>query len=243
MVVSAHVRTDSPSTPTEAVLEVHGLAKSYGRHQVLHDVSFDVPSGALVGISGENGSGKTTLLKCLTGLLRADAGTVTVRGRLGYCPQEPTLLPLLTSAEFLRLAAGGYGIPDDVATERIDRLLDVFGATRFRDSRIDRLSGGTRQKVNLIASVMHEPTLLLLDEPYQGFDYDTYLTFWEYADEFRSHGGAVVIVSHMHTEHHRFDSMLMVRDGSVQAEQVPRAADDPHGPPLGPPHEPRMSGR
>lgn len=229
MVVNIGV-TAPPAAAAKAVLEVRGLAKAYGRNHVLRDVSFDVEPGALVGISGENGSGKSTLLKCLTGELRSDAGTVTMRGALGYCPQEPTVLPLLTTAEFLRLSAGGYGLAEREATQCIERLLTLFGAMRFRDTRIDRLSGGTCQKVNLIASLLHEPTLLLLDEPYQGFDYDTYLTFWEYAEDICSRGGAVVIVSHMHTEHHRFDSMLVVKDGTVRAERVPEQAIDPAGP-------------
>jgi ABC-2 type transport system ATP-binding protein len=196
-------------------VEVRSLAKRYGRRRVLVDVSFSVARSALVGIEGENGAGKSTLLKCLVGLLRPDAGEVRVHGRVGYCPQEPMLMESLTVAEQLRLFAAGYGLTPEEHGERAAQLLERFNATRYATTRIDRLSGGTRQKVNLIGALLPTPEVLVLDEPYQGFDYETYLTFWDYAEQFRAEGGAVVVVSHMHAEKHRFDAMLRLTEGSM----------------------------
>jgi ABC-type multidrug transport system ATPase subunit len=217
---------DRSSRPTAArpAVEVRSLAKRYGRRRVLVDVSFVVPPALLVGVQGENGSGKSTLLKCLVGLLKPDSGDVVVRGTLGYCPQDPLLMDSLTVAEQLRLFAAGYGLRPEQAAARAAELMDTFGCAKFAGTRISRLSGGTRQKVNLIGALLHTPDVLVLDEPYQGFDYDTYLTFWTYAESFRHTGGSVVVVSHMHSEKGRFDAMLDLVDGRV-APSGPRAGD------------------
>lgn len=207
-------------------VEVRGLSKSYGRTAVLRDLDLTVHGGQLVGIEGENGAGKSTLLRCLVGLLRPDSGQVAVHGRLGYCPQEPTLVDALTPQEVLRLFAAGYGLDERTFHRRAAALMERYGCTRFAHRRIDRLSGGTRQKVNLIAALLHDPHVLVLDEPYQGFDYDTYLGFWRHVEQFRSAGGAVVVVSHMHTEKHRFDTLLRLRDGALEPVPVPAPGPD-----------------
>lgn len=206
----------------EAAVAVRSLAKRYGRRRVLVDVSFTVAPSTLVGIEGENGAGKSTLLKCLVGLLRPDAGEVRVRGGIGYCPQEPTLMESLTVLEHLRLFGAGYGLTPHGIAQKAAQLLETFNCTRYTSTRIDRLSGGTRQKVNLIGALLHTPDVLVLDEPYQGFDYDTYLTFWDYAEQFRTDGGAVVVVSHMHTEKDRFDAMLSLSDGHIVSSRPAR---------------------
>lgn len=200
-----------------AAIRVRSLAKRYRRRRVLIDVSFTVAPGMLIGIEGENGAGKTTLLKCLVGLLRQDAGEVEVRGTVGYCPQEPLLMQTLTVLEHLRFFGAGYGLHPDRSAARSAELMETFGCAQYAGTRIDRLSGGTRQKVNLIGALLHTPGVLILDEPYQGFDYDTYLTFWSYAERFRRDGGSVLVVSHMHSEKDRFDSILDLVDGRVVA--------------------------
>jgi ABC-2 type transport system ATP-binding protein len=201
-----------------APVAVTALAKRYGRRQVLVDVSFEVAPATLTGIEGENGAGKSTLLKCLVGLLRPDTGTVAVRGTIGYCPQEPLLMEALTVREQLRLFGAGYGLRPEESAARASELMATFGCGKYADTRIDRLSGGTRQKVNLIGSLLHTPDVLILDEPYQGFDYETYLTFWDYAQTFRGDGGSVLVVSHMHAEQGRFDAMLRLADGRIGPE-------------------------
>ena len=207
-----------------AGLTARGLVKAYGRRQVLRGVSFQAPAGLLIGIEGENGAGKSTLLQCLVGLLKPDDGTVLAAGRIGYCPQEPALLDLLTCREQLLLFGAGYGQSRQTTLARADALMTRFNCEKYLDERIGRLSGGTRQKINLIAALLADPDLLVLDEPYQGFDYETYLTFWTYAEESRAAGRGVLVVSHMHTEKDRFDAMLVLRDGRTTAHG-PRAAE------------------
>jgi ABC-type multidrug transport system ATPase subunit len=213
-------KRDQPGAPAvdgAPLLAAYGLGKAYGRRRVLDGVTFTVPPGLLVGIEGENGAGKSTLLKCLVGLLRPDSGRIETGGRLGYCPQDPALVEMLTCREHIVLFGAGYGLSRERAVRRGDELMTRFGCARFADDRIDRLSGGTRQKINLIGALLADPDLLVLDEPYQGFDYETYLTFWEHAEELRRDGRGVLVVSHMHTEQARFDAMLVLRDGAVTA--------------------------
>lgn len=199
------------------MITVRGLAKRYRRRRVLEDVSFTVPRGMLVGIQGENGAGKSTLLKCLVGLLKPDAGQIMLDGRVGYCPQDPSLIESLTLKEQFQLFGAGYGLTPGRVADRSRELMNEFGCAKYETTRVDRLSGGTRQKVNLIAALLHQPDLLVLDEPYQGFDYETYQHFWDYTERFRTAGGSVIVVSHMHTELARFDAMLDLAAGQVTA--------------------------
>ena len=159
----------------QALLSARGITKRFGRRTVLERVSLEVAAGEAVALVGENGAGKTTLLRICAGLLRHDGGDVRVAGRIGYCPQEPGLLDLLTASEHL------------VARD---------------------LSGGTRQKLNLALALLGEPRVLLLDEPYQGFDLGAYVNFWNHVDAWRREGSAVVVVTHLLAERERVDRVV-----------------------------------
>jgi ABC-type multidrug transport system ATPase subunit len=198
------------------LLSVQNIAKAYGRfrrHQVLREISFTVAPGALVGIVGENGAGKSTLLKILAGELRPDRGHVELEGALGYCPQEVILNDTLTVAQHLDYFAAAYGIRD---LRRADELVNRLAYSRYRRATVATLSGGTRQKLNLTLALMHDPRVLLLDEPYQGFDWETYLRFWDLAAELRARGCGVLIISHLLFDQQRFDALYQLRDGRLQ---------------------------
>ncbi|MFN8215103.1 MAG: ABC transporter ATP-binding protein [Solirubrobacterales bacterium] len=183
---------------------------------VLRGASLEVGHGELVGLVGENGSGKSTLMKVIVGLLERDAGTVERDGKLGYCPQSPLLWDKLTVAEHFELFARAYDL-DPAATEAAsDGLLAELQFERYRDYRIEDLSGGTRQKLNLALALMHEPDLLLLDEPYSGFDWETYLRFWEMSERRRDEGMGILIVSHFLSERERLDRVYELRDGRCE---------------------------
>jgi ABC-2 type transport system ATP-binding protein len=208
---------------SQTLLSAHGLAKAYGhfrRHQVLRAVTFDVAPGMLVGIVGENGAGKSTLLKILAGALRPDRGRVELDGALGYCPQEVILNETLTVAQHLDYFAAAYGIRD---LRRATALMDQLGYARYRGTAVAALSGGTRQKLNLTLALMHDPRLLLLDEPYQGFDWETYLRFWDLAAELRARGCGVLVISHLLFDQQRFDVLYQLRDGQLQPLAAPVA--------------------
>jgi ABC-2 type transport system ATP-binding protein len=203
------------STAVAPVLVVRAVSHAFGRQQVLRSVSLNVAPGEILGITGENGSGKSTLLRILVGLLRPDAGSVEHWGALGHCDQEPLLFPDLTVAAHFRYFARAYDLPEAAWRAARDELLDRFHFAHYLDARVARLSGGTRQKLHLSLALLHRPALLVLDEPYQAFDWETYLRFWEYATELRGGGTALVIVSHLAHERTRFDRLLALREGRI----------------------------
>lgn len=195
-----------------AVLEARGVVKSYGRRRVLRGVDLTAGVGRLVGVIGENGSGKSTLLRILAGTLRADAGDLRLNGVLGYCPQEPVVNEALTVEQHLRYFAAAYRLHN---LNRAAALLELLGFDTYRKQVVADLSGGTRQKLNLTIALMHEPDLLLLDEPYQGFDWETYLRFWGLADEIRAQGKTLLLVTHLVYDRARFDVLTELVDGRL----------------------------
>jgi ABC-2 type transport system ATP-binding protein len=203
-------------TPDQALLDARDVRKSYGRHRVLCGADLTAFPGELVAVVGENGAGKSTLLKILAGTLAADGGTVRLAGSLGYCPQEPVLIDNLTVDQHLRYFAAAYRLP---ALHTAERLLGELGFAGQRKQPAGALSGGTRQKLNLTLALMHDPDVLLLDEPYQGFDWETYLRFWDLADGLRARGKAIVIITHLVFEQDRFDLLADLSGGRV----IPRA--------------------
>jgi ABC-type multidrug transport system ATPase subunit len=205
----------------EPVLRAEQIHKTFGRRKVLQGVDFSVEPGTLVGIVGENGAGKSTLLKILAGELRPNRGHVLRRGALGYCPQQVILNPALTVKQHLDYFRAAYNLAD---LSRAEALIERLGYQRYRRSVVSTLSGGTQQKVNLTLALMHRPTVLLLDEPYQGFDWETYLRFWDLTSELRQQGCAVVIISHLFFEQKRFDVLYQLQQGRLETVQPAAAA-------------------
>ena len=183
---------------------------------MLRGASLEVRPGELVGLVGENGSGKSTLMQVIVGLLARDGGGVARPGRLGYCPQQPLLWEKLTVAEHFELFAQAYRLDDRVASNSRDGLLAELRFTKYLGYRVEELSGGTRQKLNLALALLHEPQLLLLDEPYSGFDWETYLRFWEMAERRRADGMGILIVSHLLAERERLTRIYELREGRCE---------------------------
>jgi ABC-2 type transport system ATP-binding protein len=227
--MNSELRTAGPpaaAIEAKPVLRVNGLRKAF-RHgvwplrrtiQVLDGASLEVRPGELVGLVGENGSGKSTLMQIVVGLLKRDGGEVERGGRLGYCPQLPLLWDKLTVDEHFELFARAYGLDDDQLHTSADDLVAELHFERYRGYRVEQLSGGTRQKLNLALSLMHDPALLLLDEPYAGFDWETYLRFWELAERRRDAGMGILIVSHFLTERERLDRIVTLAHGRTTVE-------------------------
>jgi ABC-2 type transport system ATP-binding protein len=199
---------------SSVVLQAQNLAKSYGRRHVLQDVSFTLQHGTLVGIVGENGAGKSTLLRILAGELHSDAGSDHILGRLGYCPQAVILNSVLTVDQHLDYFRAAYHLSNLV---RANELVERLGFGQYRTTPVSSLSGGTQQKLNLTLALMHDPDVLLLDEPYQGFDWETYLRFWDLADELRERGCAILVISHLVFDQHRFDHLYHLDHGRLVA--------------------------
>ncbi len=220
--VSPRASAEGP-TRAKYVLRVEGVEKSFHRGiwpmrrtiEVLKGASLEVAPGELVGLVGENGSGKSTLMQIVVGLLKRDGGEVDRPDRLGYCPQLPMVWEKLTVDEHFQLYGRAYGLEDEQREDAVGGLLEELQFAKYRTYRVEELSGGTRQKLNLAISLMHEPELLLLDEPYSGFDWETYLRFWEMSERRRDAGMGILIVSHLLAERERLDRMYELCEGRI----------------------------
>lgn len=208
-----------------AFLEARAVSKTFRRGigpwrrelAVLQGADLDLRPGEVVGLVGENGSGKSTMMKILCSALPPDGGTVRRAGRIGYCPQEPILYERLTCDEHFELFGHAYGMaPSDRRSAR-DEIYETLGFARWAGAQVRELSGGTRAKLNLGLALLPNPDVLLLDEPYAGFDWETYRRFWVLAEQRKSAGRAVLIISHLATETDSFDRVYEMRDGKTVA--------------------------
>jgi ABC-type multidrug transport system ATPase subunit len=206
-----------------SVLEAQGIRKSFGHRRVLTGVDLAVEPGEMAAVVGENGSGKSTLLRILAGDLRPDAGRMLTHGRLGYCPQAVVLDDALTVDQHIRYFQAAYQI---AAADRAEELIGRLGYAASRHQPAGTLSGGTRQKLSLTLALLHDPAVLLLDEPYQGFDWETYLAFWDLAGELRAAGTATLVITHLVFEQQRFDRVWHLASGRIaegEARHAPAA--------------------
>lgn len=205
------------------LLVANDLRKEYRRGvwprrhslSVLRGVDLEVHRGEVVGLVGENGSGKSTLMRVLIGDLRADAGRVESSATVGYCPQTPVVYERLTVDEHLELFGTAYGLePAALDAARRD-LYETLDFERFGGTLVEELSGGTRSKLNLALALLHDPELVLLDEPYAGFDWDTYQRFWVLTESIRDRGSGLLIISHFIADEERFDRIYDLVDGKA----------------------------
>jgi ABC-2 type transport system ATP-binding protein len=212
---------------TGPAIDVHGLNKSFGDKHVVQDVSITVEEGRVTGFLGPNGSGKTTTMRMLCGLLQPDSGTGTCLGydiltqsrtikRLtGYMTQKFSLYDDLTIAENLLFVARIYGM--DRRAERIDKALEDLGLAARRSQLAGTLSGGWKQRLALAAAVLHEPRLLLLDEPTAGVDPKARREFWDEIHRLAGEGLTVMVSTHYMDEAERCHDIAYIAYGKLIA--------------------------
>jgi len=198
------------------ILDVKNISKSFGNNSVLTNVSFQMEKGLFCGIVGENGSGKSTLMKIIVGEWKANKGKVAVLGRLGYCPQDVLVFPQLTVYENFLYFSKAYGINKEELYSRCNQLLEQFNYKKYGNEKVANLSGGTQQKLNLSIALIHQPELLILDEPYNGFDWETYLVFWDYTDFLLKNGCSILIVTHFLNNTKPFDCIYELKNGQLK---------------------------
>jgi len=190
------------------MLELRSVTKRYSGIPAVRDVSFVARAGEVTGYLGPNGSGKSTTLKMITGLIDPSEGQILFRGepidrdriryrqRLGYVPEEPQLYPHLTGAEYLEMVGELRGLPKQQLAEKIDGFLRLLSLHEDRYVPISSYSKGMRQKVLLAAALLHNPELILLDEPFSGLDVNSALVLRDLIRELAARGKVVLFSSH-----------------------------------------------
>lgn len=191
------------------MLEARALTKYYAAVPAIRDLSFTVAPGGILGLLGPNGSGKSTTVSILTGLLEASGGSVLLDGvpiaddllgykqRIGYVPEEAVLYTYLTGPEYLALVGGLRGIPPRRLQQKIDGFLELFGLQEDVHAPMSAYSKGMRQKILIAAALLHDPAILVLDEPNSGLDVTTSLVLRRLVQRLAADGRIVIYSSHV----------------------------------------------
>lgn len=216
---------------TGPVLKVDEITKSFGDIRAVGGVSFHIEPGETYGLLGPNGAGKTTSISIIAGLLEPDAGTVMVAGHplttrttrpkmaVGLVPQELAIYPDLSARENLRFFGRLYELAGDQLTRRIDHVLAVVGLADRADDQAKEYSGGMKRRLNIAIGLLHEPALLILDEPTVGVDPQSRNAILESVEQLSSAGMAVLYTTHYMEEAERLcDRVGIIDDGEIKAE-------------------------
>jgi ABC-2 type transport system ATP-binding protein len=224
-----------PSADAPVVLSVRGLRKRYGDLEAVKGVSFDIHEGETYGLLGPNGAGKSTTISMVCGLLASDAGEVTVDGnpintgavaakaRIGVVPQELAIYPDLSARENLTFFGRLYGLGGAKLKSRIDASLELVGLADRANERTDHFSGGMQRRLNIAIGLLHEPRLLLLDEPTVGVDPQSRNAILESIAALGREGMAVLYTTHYMEEAERLcDRVAIIDSGEIRAEGTRR---------------------
>ena len=225
-----------------AAVLIENLQKSYGNVQAVKDISFAVRPREIFGLLGPNGSGKTTTLRCLCTLSKPDLGKIRVgnvnvianpkvaRQRLGYIAQEVAIDKVLTGRELLSLQAALYHIPRKLINQRIDQLVQALGLEDYADLKTGTYSGGIRKRLDLAAGLLHQPEVLVLDEPTVGLDIESRQLLWDFLRQLKSAGTSILLTSHYLEEVDALaDRLAIIDQGRVIAEGTPSELKDKVG--------------
>ncbi|MFC9515163.1 ABC transporter ATP-binding protein [Nocardiaceae bacterium NPDC056970] len=223
-------------TNTNLAVEVTALTKSYGDRRVLDDVSLSVRRGSRTIVLGPNGAGKSTLFEIISTLRTPTSGTVRVEGLdaavhardvrrlIGLTPQSNALDPIATPVEVLDFQAAALGAGRRAARIRTRELVELFGLSEHRNTRIDRLSGGTRRKVDLAVALVGEPPVVILDEPTTGLDPLSRMEFWDELRRLNKAGRTLLISTQdLHEAEVLATDVVVLRAGRVAAHDAPDA--------------------
>ncbi|SJN46797.1 ABC transporter, ATP-binding protein [Microbacterium esteraromaticum] len=212
---------------TSGQLQLDGITKSYGSRTVLDGIRFDVTPGRLTGFVGGNGAGKTTTMRIILGVLAADSGTVTLNGapatsadrqRFGYMPEERGLYPKMKVLEQVVYLARLHGFSRADATTRATALLEELGLGERLEDKIESLSLGNQQRAQIAAALVHDPQVLILDEPFSGLDPLAVDVVASVLQSRAAEGAAILFSSHQLDVVERLcDDLIIIADGTIRA--------------------------
>lgn len=214
-------------------ITAQNLTRRFGDKTAVDHINLDIPAGRIYGFLGPNGSGKSTTLRMMCGLLLPTEGSATVLGldvarepeairrRLGYMPQRFSLWDDLTVLENLRFMATVLGVDRAGMRQAIDSRLETYGLRDLRDQRAGTMSGGQRQRLALAATTLHEPDLLLLDEPTSAVDPQSRRDFWQQLFNLANHGTTILVSTHYMDEAERCHGLAILAEGRLVAEGAP----------------------
>lgn len=223
-------------------VRIANLQKKYGTVEAAKSISFQVEAGQIFGLLGPNGAGKTTTLRCLCSLTAPEQGEVEVCGvsvlshpraarqLLGYVAQEVALDKVLTGREMMELQAALYHIPKAEIAKRIDSMVDLLGFGDWADKKTGTYSGGIKKRLDLAAGLLHDPRVLVLDEPTVGLDIESRVVIWDFLRELRDRGTTILLTSHYLEEVDALaDRVAILDQGTVIAEGSPSELKDKVG--------------
>lgn len=208
------------------VVHLEHLTKQYipSTKPAISDLTLEIPEGSVFGLLGPNGAGKSTTVMILCGLMKPDAGSVWVLGedmlqkgallrkKIGVAPQEIALFPSLTAYENLFYFGRMYGLPSDVIRLQIEKYLQIFGLSEKANKHVHTFSGGMKRRLNLIAALLHQPKLVILDEPTAGVDVQSRNLILDFLVDLKAQGTTIIYSSHVLEEAERICSHLSVID-------------------------------
>lgn len=216
----------------KSAVEIRNLSKKYDSFTAVANLSLSIMEGEIFGLLGPNGAGKTTTVKILCQLLRESSGEVIVHGiripdrrilsMIGYMPQDLALYPEITIEQTLEFFASLHLMEREDASRRIEELTKFVSLYERRKEMISRLSGGMKRRVSLIASMIHNPKILILDEPTVDVDPELRDSFWKHFFKLKENGHTIIITTHYMDEAMKCDRVAFMRDGDLLA------LGDPH---------------
>jgi len=213
---------------SELVLQLKNIRKNFGKKQVLTGVSFDAYSGQCIGLLGPNGAGKSTVSKIITQLIEKDDGKIFVLGldsdksfsdikkHITLVPQDFAFYFELTVKENLQYFSQAYGLSKKERNERIPKLIDDLSLSRFTNVRAEKLSGGYKRLLNIAISLLHNPTLILLDEPTVALDSDMRIKVWEVIERLKQQGKTIILTTHYLDEAQKLcNKIAILKEGRI----------------------------
>lgn len=217
----------------ETVIELDHIAHSFGSESVIKAIDMTVDKGEIFGLLGPSGAGKTTLVKIIVGILKPSEGSASVLGtpmpslkkmkKIGFMAQSDALYSELSGRENLDFFASIYGLSKSERKEKIQEVLEVVDLASDIDKPVEKFSGGMKRRLSLAASILHQPEVLILDEPTVGIDPVLRQSIWKELNILKEKGTTIILTTHVMDEADKCDRLALIREGYIIAQGTPQS--------------------